>query len=176
MSYAVSRREFLNQLALYLPAVPLAWSVACTRAPPPPEWRPLALRASAWFHRQDLRAVRLIGAHFLTRVGRDYDGLKVELGPTLELLKEGGDRGLYKTTDGGKTWKAVLEISENTGVTDLCMDPRDPDVLYAASYQRRRNVGVLIGGGGTIAATEGKEVELPQGTVLRVRIESPVPL
>jgi hypothetical protein len=36
--------------------------------------------------------------------------------------------------------------------------------------------GVLIGGGGTIAATEGKEVELPQGTVLRVRIESPVPL
>jgi hypothetical protein len=93
VSYAVSRREFLNQLALYLPAVPLAWSVACTRAPSPPEWRPLALRASAWFHRQDLGAVRLIGAHFLTRVGRDYDGLKVELGPTLELLKKGGDRG-----------------------------------------------------------------------------------
>jgi hypothetical protein len=94
VSYAVSRREFLNQLALYLPAVPLAWSVACTRAPPP-EWRPLALRASAWFHRQDLRAVRLIGAHFLTRVGRDYDGLKAELGPTLELLKVGGDRGTF---------------------------------------------------------------------------------
>ena len=63
------------------------------------------------------------------------------------LWKEGGDRGLFKTTDGGKTWKLILEISENTGVTDLCFDPRDPDVLYAASYQRRRNVGVLIGGG-----------------------------
>src|SRR5262245_22931100 len=63
------------------------------------------------------------------------------------LWSPGGDRGLFKTTDGGKTWKAVLEISENTGVTDLCMDPRDPDVLYAASYQRRRNVGVLVGGG-----------------------------
>src|SRR6185503_15536637 len=48
---------------------------------------------------------------------------------------------------GGKTWKAVLAISENTGVTDACFDSDDPDVIYAASYQRRRNVGVLIGGG-----------------------------
>jgi photosystem II stability/assembly factor-like uncharacterized protein len=63
------------------------------------------------------------------------------------LWSPGGDRGLYKTTNGGKTWQAVLQISENTGVTDLVMDPRNPDVLYAASYQRRRNVGVLIGGG-----------------------------
>jgi photosystem II stability/assembly factor-like uncharacterized protein len=63
------------------------------------------------------------------------------------LWAPGGDRGLYKTTDGGKSWKPVLQISENTGVTDVAMDPRDPDVLYAASYQRRRNVGVLIGGG-----------------------------
>ncbi|HVL10957.1 MAG TPA: hypothetical protein VM529_00225, partial [Gemmata sp.] len=63
------------------------------------------------------------------------------------LWKEGGDRGLYKTTDGGKTWKAVLEVSANTGVTDVCFDAKNPDVLYAASYQRRRNVGVLVGGG-----------------------------
>jgi photosystem II stability/assembly factor-like uncharacterized protein len=63
------------------------------------------------------------------------------------LWKDGGDRGLYKTTDGGKTWTASLSISDQTGITDLCMDARDPDVLYAASYQRRRNVGVLIGGG-----------------------------
>jgi photosystem II stability/assembly factor-like uncharacterized protein len=63
------------------------------------------------------------------------------------LWAPGGDRGLYKTTDGGKTWNAVLEISENTGVTDLQFDPRDPDVLYAASYQRRRHVWVLIDGG-----------------------------
>jgi photosystem II stability/assembly factor-like uncharacterized protein len=63
------------------------------------------------------------------------------------LWAPGGDRGLYKTTDGGKTWKAVLQIGENTGVTDIVMDPNNPDVVYAASYQRRRNVGVLVGGG-----------------------------
>jgi photosystem II stability/assembly factor-like uncharacterized protein len=63
------------------------------------------------------------------------------------LWAPGGDRGLYKTTDGGKTWKAVLTISENTGVTDLAMDPRDPDVLYAAAYQRRRHVYTVINGG-----------------------------
>ncbi|HJQ35688.1 MAG TPA: glycosyl hydrolase [Thermoanaerobaculia bacterium] len=63
------------------------------------------------------------------------------------LWNPGGDRGLYKTTDGGKTWKAVLTISENTGVTDVVMDPTNPDTLYAASYQRRRHVFTLINGG-----------------------------
>ncbi len=59
----------------------------------------------------------------------------------------GGDRGLYKTTDGGKTWKKVLEISENTGVNNILMDPRNPDILYASSEQRRRHVFTKIGGG-----------------------------
>ena len=63
------------------------------------------------------------------------------------LWAPGGDRGLYKTTDGGKTWNAVLTIDENTGVTDVVMDPRDPDTLVAASYQRRRHVFTLIDGG-----------------------------
>jgi photosystem II stability/assembly factor-like uncharacterized protein len=63
------------------------------------------------------------------------------------LWGPGGDRGLYKTTDGGKTWTAVLTISENTGVTDVAFDPRNPDLLYAASYQRRRHVWTLIDGG-----------------------------
>jgi photosystem II stability/assembly factor-like uncharacterized protein len=63
------------------------------------------------------------------------------------LWNSGGHRGLYKTTDGGETWRAVLEISEDTGVTDVVMDPRDPDVLYAAAYQRRRHVWTLINGG-----------------------------
>ncbi|MCF7955685.1 MAG: glycosyl hydrolase [Phycisphaerae bacterium] len=63
------------------------------------------------------------------------------------LWSAGGDRGLFKTTDGGKTWKSVLKISDDTGVTDIAFDPRNPDVVYAASYQRRRHVGLLIGGG-----------------------------
>ncbi len=63
------------------------------------------------------------------------------------LWAPGGDRGLYKTTDGGKNWKAILTISENTGVTDVVMDPSNPDVLFAASYQRRRHVFTLIDGG-----------------------------
>jgi photosystem II stability/assembly factor-like uncharacterized protein len=63
------------------------------------------------------------------------------------LWGPGGDRGLYKTIDGGKTWKAALTISENTGVTDVVMDPRNPDVLLAAAYQRRRHVWTLVNGG-----------------------------
>jgi photosystem II stability/assembly factor-like uncharacterized protein len=63
------------------------------------------------------------------------------------LWGPGGDRGLYKTTDGGKTWKAALTISENTGVVDVALDPANPDILYAAAYQRRRHVFTLIDGG-----------------------------
>ncbi len=59
----------------------------------------------------------------------------------------GGDRGLYKTIDGGRNWKKILEISENTGVNNIIMDPRNPDVLYASSEQRRRHVHTKIGGG-----------------------------
>ena len=74
------------------------------------------------------------------------------------LFAPGGDRGLYKTTDGGKTWKTLLQISENTGVTDIAMDPRNPDVLYAAAYQRRRNTSVVVAGGpeaGIFKTTDG---------------------
>jgi photosystem II stability/assembly factor-like uncharacterized protein len=63
------------------------------------------------------------------------------------LWGPGGDRGLYKTTDSGKNWKAVLTISENTGVVDVALDPTTPDVVYAAAYQRRRHVFTLIDGG-----------------------------
>ncbi len=63
------------------------------------------------------------------------------------LWGPGGDRGLYKTIDGGKNWKAVLTISENTGVVDVAIDPSNPDIVYAAAYQRRRHVYTLIDGG-----------------------------
>ncbi|HEX6466572.1 MAG TPA: glycosyl hydrolase, partial [Terriglobales bacterium] len=63
------------------------------------------------------------------------------------LWSSGGDRGLYKTIDGGQSWNKVLNISEHTGVTDVVIDPEDPDVLYAAAYQRERRVWTLIDGG-----------------------------
>ena len=75
------------------------------------------------------------------------DGDVVYVAAQGPLWNAGGDRGLYKTTDGGKTWAKVLEISENTGVNEVHFDPRDPDRLYATSYQRRRRTWTLIDGG-----------------------------
>jgi photosystem II stability/assembly factor-like uncharacterized protein len=63
------------------------------------------------------------------------------------LWKDGGDRGLYKTTDGGKSWNKILEISPMTGINEVHIDPSNPDILYASSYQRRRHTWVLIDGG-----------------------------
>ena len=63
------------------------------------------------------------------------------------LWKDGGDRGLFRTTDGGKTWKNILEISPMTGINEVHIDPSNPDILYASSYQRRRHEWVLIDGG-----------------------------
>jgi len=57
------------------------------------------------------------------------------------------ERGIYKTTDGGKTWQAIKQIDADTGFTDLVMDPSNPNVLYAASYQRRRQPFGFNGGG-----------------------------
>lgn len=59
----------------------------------------------------------------------------------------GGDRGLYKSIDGGLIWKKVLDISENTGVNNVVIDPVNHDILYATSEQRRRNHFGKIGGG-----------------------------
>ncbi|MES2837061.1 MAG: glycosyl hydrolase [Bacteroidota bacterium] len=59
----------------------------------------------------------------------------------------GGDRGIYKTTDGGKTWKQVLFVSEHTGFNEVHFDPKNPDVLYATAHQRRRHEHTYISGG-----------------------------
>ncbi len=63
------------------------------------------------------------------------------------LWRAGGDRGLYKTTDAGENWELALEIDEHTGVSEVLLDPRDPDVVYAVAYQRARRVWTLINGG-----------------------------
>ncbi len=93
------------------------------------------------------------------------------------LWSDGGDRGLYKTTDGGKTWTSIITVSERTGVTDITMDPRNPDVLLAATWQRRRHFFTLINGGPESAlhrSTDGgktwKKITdgLPSGTLGRI--------
>ncbi|HKR06292.1 MAG TPA: glycosyl hydrolase [Bacteroidia bacterium] len=63
------------------------------------------------------------------------------------LWNAGGDRGIYKTTDGGKTWKQILFVSENTGFNEIHIDPRNSNVLYACAHQRRRQVYSYISGG-----------------------------
>ena len=63
------------------------------------------------------------------------------------LWNSGGDRGLYRTRDGGETWSRILKMDEDTGVNEFVVDPRNPDVIVASTYQRRRHVWVLINGG-----------------------------
>ncbi len=93
------------------------------------------------------------------------------------LWSSGGQRGLYKSTDGGKNWELSLKISENTGVTDAVFDPGNPDTLYAAAYHRRRSVAAFLAGGpesGIYKTTDsGKEwrkltVGLPKGHMGRI--------
>ena len=76
------------------------------------------------------------------------------------LWNKGDERGLYKTTDGGKTWKKTLGNNEWTGVTDIVIDPLDPDRLYAATWDRHRTVAAYMGGGpgsGIHRSTDGGE-------------------
>jgi photosystem II stability/assembly factor-like uncharacterized protein len=63
------------------------------------------------------------------------------------LWTGGGDRGLYKTSNGGETWERILSGNEYTGANEVHLDPRNPDVVYAVLHQRLRNVAVLVNGG-----------------------------
>ncbi|HRH59656.1 MAG TPA: hypothetical protein PL045_03755, partial [Chitinophagaceae bacterium] len=63
------------------------------------------------------------------------------------LWSDGGERGIYKTMDGGKTWRRVLYVSEYTGCNEVLIDPSHPNIIYAAAHQRQRKVFTYIGGG-----------------------------
>lgn len=63
------------------------------------------------------------------------------------LWSSGGDRGVYQSTDGGENWTQVLTLDEHTGVADMVMHPKNPNILFAAAHQRRRHVFTYISGG-----------------------------
>jgi photosystem II stability/assembly factor-like uncharacterized protein len=74
------------------------------------------------------------------------------------LWSKGGERGLYKPTDGGTTWARVLHVDDWTGVNDVQMDPRNPDVLIATTWQRQRRTCCFVAGGpgsGVHRSTDG---------------------
>ncbi len=98
---------------------------------------------------------------------------------TGRLWSSGGERGVYKTTDGGKTWAQVLGVDENTGCSDLAMDPQEPDILYAGMWQFRRWPWFFYSGGpgsGLYKTTDGgktwKRLErgLPAGELGRIAV------
>ena len=107
---------------------------------------------SSWTH-MGLKESEHIG--MITIDPRDSDVVYVAAyGP---LWSPGGDRDLYKTVDGGKNWEAVLTISEHTGVSEIHIDPRNPDVIYAIAHQRRRHVWTVIYGGPESAIYKSKD-------------------
>ena len=76
------------------------------------------------------------------------------------LWSKGGERGLYKSDDGGERWRLVLSDNEWTGATDIALDPDDPNTMYAATWQRHRTVAAYMGGGpgsGIHRSTDGGE-------------------
>ena len=108
------------------------------------------------------RTFQNMGLHDSKHIGRividprnDDVVLVAAAGP---LFGPGGDRGVYKTTDGGRSWKQVLKGDEDTGANDIAMSLVNPRILYASSYQRRRTACCVNGGGpgsGVWKSTDG---------------------
>jgi photosystem II stability/assembly factor-like uncharacterized protein len=100
---------------------------------------------------------------------------------TGSLWGPGGERGVYKTVDGGKTWKQVLEVDDDTGANDLVIDATSNKVLYASTYQRRRTQCCMNGGGsgsGLWKSTDAGETwtrlsggGIPEGPLGRIALD-----
>lgn len=95
------------------------------------------------------------------------------------VWSSGGERGVYKSVDGGKTWERTLFVSDETGISEIAIDPTNPDILYASAHQRRRHEWTYIGGGPESAlykSTDGgktwREISsgLPKGLMGRIGI------
>lgn len=135
-----------------------------------------SLDGGATFHRMGLEGSEHIGDILVD----PRDSNVVYAAAQGPLWASGGDRGLYKTTDGGESWERILHVSENTGIADIVFDPTDPDIIYASSYQRRRHVGILVAGGpegaifkSTDAGATWREVTegLPDTDIGRIALE-----
>lgn len=122
----------------------------------------------------------LIESHHIGRIVlHPTDTLVAYVAAVGHLWGANEERGLYQTKDGGETWDRLIYVDENTGVTDVAMDPSDPNILYAATYQRRRRPYGFHGGGpgsGLHKSTDGgktwKELKngLPEGEYGRIGI------
>ena len=98
---------------------------------------------------------------------------------TGHLWNANDERGVYRTTDGGETWAAVLQVDENTGCSDLTLDPEDPRVLYAGMWDFRRKAWTFRSGGpgsGLYKSTDGGDTwteltrGLPEGEKGRIAV------
>jgi photosystem II stability/assembly factor-like uncharacterized protein len=109
-------------------------------------------------------------SHYIGKIVIDpEDSNVVYVAAVGHLWGKNPERGLYKTTDGGRTWKKSLYISEEVGVVDIAIDPSDNKTLYAASYGRLRSrysIGntKIFGGGVYKTSDAGKTwVQLKEG-------------
>jgi photosystem II stability/assembly factor-like uncharacterized protein len=123
-----------------------------------------------------LRASRSIGRIVIDPRNNDV----VFVAAQGSIFGPGGERGVYKTTDAGGSWKQVLKVDDDTGANDLVMDPANDQVLYASTYQRRRSACCMNGGGpgsGIWKSTDGGETwarlknGLPAGPLGRIGLD-----